>query len=381
MKVLVIRLKYIGDTLLSLPLCRSIKNSYPDAEVHYLMYEPIAPLYQNDEGLEPGIDALQVITAEEKKKPAKYLKKLHQLRRERYDIVIDTLTVPATVLISRFTGAERIIGFDKGKARSNWYTHKIPHVPNVSSLKQKLQLLNGMPDPVTPVTDMQLHFSTQEQHAIRQKLSNHGVDLDRPLILLSPIARLRIKLWPEAYFVELGRWLLDDYSSRNGNDPDMQLLIAWGPGEQQQAKTIKQKIQQASADQGRKARVFCDIKTSDVRELAALASQCQLYIGNDTGPRHIAEAAGIPTFTIFSPLFSKQVWIPNPGPQHQAIDISDVLDIGFDDHLLNIPSYADNLEHYYAMITPEIVSQQLQPLLDSLLDNHTSTVTSAAASQ
>lgn len=368
MKVLVIRLKYIGDTLLSLPLCRSIKNSFPDAEVHYLMYEPIAPLYQNEEGLEPGIDALQVITAEEKKKPLKYLKKLMQLRRERYDIVIDTLTVPATVLISRFTGAERIIGFDKGKARSNWYTHKIQHVPNVSSLKQKLQLLKAMPEPVVPVKNMLLNFSAAEIDAAREKLSKQGIDLNRPLFLISPIARLRIKLWPEDYFVQLGRWLLDNY--------DAQLMIAWGPGEQQQAKTIKQKIQ-ADNEPLIPSRVFCDIKTKNVRELAALASQCTLYIGNDTGPRHIAEAAGIPTFTIFSPVFSKHVWIPNPGTNHQAIDISDVLNLGFDDHLLNIPFYADDLEKYYRMITPEVVIERLQPMLNSAIGIRYKTVKTA----
>ncbi len=358
MKVLVIRLKYIGDTLLTLPVCRSIKNNYPDAEVHYLMYEHIASLYHSDEGLGPGIDQLQVISSQEKKHPLKYLKKLRQLRAQKYDVVIDTLTVPATVLISRFTGAKCLIGFDKGKLRSKWYTHKIPHVPNVSPMKQKLQLLRALPlpkkqsKPITFSNDMQLHFSTRETDSIRSQMQEHGLDLNKPIIMLSPIARVRFKLWPEPYFIELANWLLANY--------DVQLLIVWGPGEHTQAQAIKDNIDDNE-------RVFCDIKSS-IREMGQLASQCSLYIGNDTGPRHIAEAAGIPTFTIFSPVYSRHVWIPNPGEQHQAIDLTDVLNIGFDDHLLDMPMYHDKLDHYFNMVTPQKVIEKLNSMLEKYLN-------------
>ena len=358
MKVLVIRLKYIGDTLLSLPVCRSIKNNYPDAEVHYLMYEHITSLYQNDEGLEPGIDKLQVITPQEKKQPLKYMKKLRQLRAEKYDVVIDTLTVPATVLISRFTGAKCLIGFDKGKLRSKWYTHKIPHVPNVSPMKQKLQLLRALPlpenksKPIEFTNDMQLHFSAKETDDIRTHMQQHGINLNKPIIMLSPIARVRFKLWPEGYFIELANWLLANY--------DAQLLIVWGPGEHAQAQAIRDNIDESE-------RVFCDIK-SNIREMGQLASQCAIYIGNDTGPRHIAEASGIPTFTIFSPVYSRHVWIPNPGEQHQAIDLTDILNIGFDDHLLDMPMYEENLDHYFRMVTPQKVIDKLSPMLQKCLN-------------
>ena len=352
MKVLIIRLKYIGDTLLALPLCRSIKNSHPEIEVHYLMYESIAPLYRADSGFEPAIDQLQVITAEEKKHPLRYLQKLRHLRRQHYDVVIDTLTVPVTVLISRFTGARTTIGFDKGKWRSKWYSTRIPHVPNMRAAKQKLQLLRGMPVPVEPGADMALHFSARERRHARNRLAEQGIDLDRPVVLVSPIARIRSKLWPQEYFVELVERILDMFP--------VQMWIAWGPGEQRQAREIHDAVRD-------KDRLFCDLQTRDVREFAAIASQCALYVGNDSGPRHIAEAAGIPTFTIFSPTYSRHVWLPNPGDRHRAIDIADVLGIEFDEHLMNIPYYGAELQKYYKMITPQKALAELVQMLDQLV--------------
>ena len=350
MKILVIRLKYIGDTLLSLPILRSIKASQPDAEVHYLMYEHIAPLYQSDEGLEPGIDEIQVITQEEKKNPIKYFFKLLELRAEEYDVVIDTLTVPATVLIGKMTGAKCFIGFDKGKARSKHYTERIIHVKNLSSNMQKLGLLKGLPFPVKPIRTFELHFSEKEQQQAKQLLAEKRSDEKTPIILISPIARITGKLWPQENFTQLCHWLLEH--------TDCDILIAWGPSEQDTAMAMCQKIESP--------RVFCLDEGIELRQFASIANQCALYIGNDTGPRHISEAAGIPTFTIFSPQFSKETWIPNPGDEHQAIDLTDVLNLSQEEYAENIEEYRDRLEHYYTLITVDEVLKRLEPMLGFL---------------
>ena len=346
MKILVIRLKYIGDALLSLPVIRSIKASYPEAEIDYLLYEHVACLFEQEE----SIRRVQVITKKEKKSPEKYFKKLLKLRAEKYDVVIDLLTVPATVIISKFTGAKHIIGFDKGKQRSKFYTHPVKHIPNISSVKQKLSLLRKMPIAINCLnTDITLSFTTQECEAIRYRMQAAGLDFSRPIVMFSCIARVKKKLWPEQSYANL----IDKVKQ----ETKAQVLLVWGnKSEQKQIANIVEKVKN-------KNDVFYNIESETVRELAVIAKHCDLYIGNDSGPRHIAEAAGIPTFTVFAPSYSKRVWIPQLNDRHQAIDMQDIMNQDWCDYLLNLEDYSHNSSKYFGLLTPDVVFSSLSPML------------------
>lgn len=350
MKILVIRLKYIGDALLSLPVIRSIKQNYPDAEIDYLLYDHIACLFDG----EPSIRKVQVITQTEKKSPEKYFKKLLQLRAEKYDVVVDLLAVPVTVMISRFVGAKRVIGFDKGKKRARLYSHKIKHVQNVSSVKQKLALLKHMPFPIQNFNhDITLQFDDLECEKIRQRMARAGLDFSRPIFLFSCIARVQQKLWPEQNYVEL----INKVQSFTG----AQVLLAWGNQDERQHVTkIAEQVQN-------KKDIFYNVESKTIRELAIIAKHCNMYIGNDSGPRHIAEAAGIPTFTIFAPSYSKKVWIPELNQKHQAIDLQDVLQIDWCDYMLGLEEYSRNSNKYFNLFTPNVVYSSLSPMLEKFV--------------
>ena len=346
MKILVIRLKYIGDSLLSLPVIRSIKESCPQAVIDYLVYEHIACLFEHEQ----SIRKVQVISNAEKKNPLMYLQKLLKLRAEKYDVVIDLLAVPATVIISKFTGARHIIGFDKGKKRADLYTHPVKHVPHVSSTRQKLSLLKRMPVSINKVnTDITLSFTDEECARIKKRMLDAGLDFSRPIVLFSCIARVVHKLWPESNYVEL----INKVQEVTG----AQVLLAWG-GEKE-----RQQVAKIAGQLTNKNDVFYNVKSNTIRELAVIAKHCSMYIGNDSGPRHIAEAAGIPTFTIFSPSYSKQVWIPTLNDKHQAIDLQDVLKIDWCDYLLNLEEYNQNSSKYFGLFTPGVVYTKLAPML------------------
>ncbi len=61
MKILVIRFKQIGDAVLSSPICMTLKKTFPNAQIDYVLYEHIAPLFENHN----GIDNVIKITKEE----------------------------------------------------------------------------------------------------------------------------------------------------------------------------------------------------------------------------------------------------------------------------------------------------------------------------
>jgi ADP-heptose:LPS heptosyltransferase len=349
MKILVIRLKEIGDALLSLPLCRSLRKSIPDAEIHYLVYEHIAPLFMHD----PAIDQVQVYTPAERAKPHKYLQKMFEIRKHDYDIVIDILTVPVTVLMTRLTGARWQIGFDKGRLRSRWYKTRIPHPASLGPLDSKLKLLDGVPFPTEIERDFSLNLMPDEVAAMRSRMEQHGIDFSRRVLMFSPISRIGKKSWPKDYFVKLIDFCLANY--------DTSAVLIWGPGERELVNDIASRVVY-------KSKLHADIETRTTRELALLARNCSIFIGNDSGPRHVSEAAGISTFTIFSPQVSKHHWLPNPGPDHRAVDMCDVLDIDIDTWHEMAPLFRKNRDEYYERITPDIVISRLAPMLDEILD-------------
>lgn len=348
MKILVIRLKQIGDALLSSPVCESLHRTFPQAQIDYLLYEHIAPLFENH----PAIENVLSITPADRRYKIGYLRKVLALRRRRYDIVIDLITVPITALITRFSGAPMQIGFDKGKWRSRLYKTRVPHHGELGALDSKLAILSGLPQTVVVDRTMRICLHEREINDMRRRLLDNGVAADRPVVMFSPISRLGLKNWPSDYFAQLIEKTIDAY--------DVQVVLIWGPGE-------REAVQKIAAGVGRPQRVSSGVETRSLRELAALAANCAVFVGNDSGPRHVAEAVGTPTFTIFAPDVRKTVWLPNPGERHQALDMTDVLDIDDRQWFARQMDLRANAEQYYRRLTPDFAFAHLRKMLDTIV--------------
>ena len=344
MKILVIRLKQIGDALISLPVCKSLKQTLPEAQVDYLVYEHIAPLFEHH----PAIDNVLTISPEERRNRWKYFQKMRKIRQAKYDMVIDLLTVPITVLMTRFSGAKWQIGFDKGKWRSHLYKTPVPHLNTGSSLEAKLSILKGLPFDVGIQRSFDVVLKEDEIHAMRNRMTETGITTDRPVLLFSPVSRLAFKNWPDDYFASVVDYCLVKY--------DVHAIMVWGPDEQAAVKCLTEKIKYRD-------RVHTTIHTRDLRELATLAKNCALFIGNDSGPRHVAEAVGIPTFTIFSPPIGKHAWLPHKGIRHQGVDMCDALDIDVQTWATRVGEFHKRRDYFYRKITPGLVIKKLDPML------------------
>lgn len=348
MKILVIRLKHIGDALLSLPVCESLRRTFPQAQIDYLLYEHIAPLFKNH----PAVDNVVTITPVDRKFMLGYFTKLLALRRERYDLVVDLITVPISVFITVFTGATEQIGFDKGKWRSRLYKTRVPHDRGSGWLESKLAILAGLTHPVVVDRTVRICLDPAEIEAMQQRMQAAGVDTDKPVIMFSPISRLSLKNWPAEYFVQLIRQVL--------TDNDVQGILIWGPGEGDNVRAIADRLQLPE-------KLFANIETRDLRQLAALAANCALFVGNDSGPRHVAEAVGTATFTIFPPDVRKTAWSPKLDSRHRALDMTDVLNIDDTEWLAQAAGFHRDLEGYYRRITPGLVYEKLKPILAEIL--------------
>ncbi|MNS96591.1 ADP-heptose--LPS heptosyltransferase 2 [compost metagenome] len=154
-----------------------------------------------------------------------------------------------------------------------------------------------------------LWLSEEEKRQGRETLLAAGVDLSRPLIAMGVNSLGHYKRWPIDCFAEVARWLIEEH--------DAQILVYCGPGEEEYNRGLKPLLPPEV-----QASVFDQIKTRSVRELVGLFAHCQLFVGNDTGPRHIAQALDMPLLTIVAPQGHSAIANPVAHPRYQFIDTS-----------------------------------------------------------
>ena len=97
--ILVVRFKRIGDAILSLPLCHSLKLTFPNAKLDFVLYEEASPLFEDH----PYIDNVITISKKEQKNPFSYIKKVYKITRKKYDIIIDIMSTPKSELFCMFS--------------------------------------------------------------------------------------------------------------------------------------------------------------------------------------------------------------------------------------------------------------------------------------
>ncbi|GAB6009093.1 glycosyltransferase family 9 protein [Dysgonomonas reticulitermitis] len=346
MKILIIRFRQIGDTVLTLSLCSSLRNSFGDAEIHLVLNRSIAPLFENH----PSID--KIITFDKKENSNfSYVKKVWKTVHEnQYDIIIDMRSTLKTSLFSLFSlqSPYRI-------GRKKWYTsffHKqrIDHETKYNDLDmigRNLLLLSPLKKEYrrNDNRDFQLSISEHELDTMKQYLAENGIDFSRPIILAVVASKLSHKMWDINRMAEVIQRILDAY--------DVQIILNYIPGHEEQiARTLYEDLNQ-------NPHIFIDVQANSLRELAAMSSFCTFFFGNESGNRHIAHAMGVPSFCIVSPNVEKELWLPQNSIEAKGLGVNDIC----------LTSEQKNLTYQqrYDLITVDAVWKELAPMLEKYL--------------
>lgn len=313
-KILVIRFRQIGDSILATALCRTLKQTFPNAEIHFVLNKGIAPLFENH----PDIDRLITFSKDELKSLPKYLKKVRETVREnRYDVIIDMRTTIRTLWFSLFS---RKTPFRVGRKKSYsglLLTDRIDHydpaykldmVSRNNLLASPLEKL-GSVDYSTAFT---LGITPEEIADFREYMVSEGIDFSRPVMLVGVTTKITAKKWPVDYMVELLREIM-------ARHPELQLVFNYAPGvEETEAREIWEKLKCPEC-------VKINLQADSLRKLAALCANCDGYFGNEGGTRHIVQAMERPSFSIFSPYASKSMWLPQNRVYASGIEAADLL--------------------------------------------------------
>lgn len=307
MKILVVRFKQIGDAILSSVICNTLKRTFPEAEVDYVVYEHISPLFENHK----YIDNVISITKEEQKNPFKYLAKVWKVTRKKYDIVIDIMSTPKSEVFTLFSlGSRYRIGRRKPK-RGYTYNYKIDEPRDAKGKVDKfLKMLKPLEQEYKVMYDNNyiITLTFEEKSQMRKRMLDAGIDFSRPVYICAANSRRESKIYNTEKMKKIVERVRDELKG--------QIIFFYSPDEKDFIMKFYEKFEN-------KRDLFVNINTKSIRELAMVIANCNFFFGNEGGPRHLAQSLDIPSFAIFSPSASKKEWLSNANERHQGVEPND----------------------------------------------------------
>lgn len=345
MKILVIRFRQMGDMILATCLTNTLRKNFPHAQIDLVLNDRIAPLFEGH----PSIDNIITFTNKERHSALTYIRKVWKIvHQTHYDIIIDMRSTTNTMLFALFSHSTPYrIGLKKGYTRYVFNHTKDVCRKDESMIDHDLGLLKPLEKikPLEYIRQFTLHITEQEREDFKAYMEEQGIDFHRPIVILTAATRVERKSWGTDNFIWLLQQMLATY-------PDIQIIPNYAPGKEEEI--VRQMYQAVGAPDN----IFVDIQAKSPKELVAMSSLSCCFIGNEGGARHIAHAAGIPSFVICAPTSNKATWIPKDNVPSRALDVSDFVD----DATRRTLTY----EEQFKAITKERVWEELQSFMKEI---------------
>jgi lipopolysaccharide heptosyltransferase II len=277
-KVLVIRLRSIGDTVLTTPSLFALRQFLPQVKTHILLEDWVAPILEGS----PLVDRVIAIPRHGNSARARIARELH---RANYDVVYNFHGGTTATFLTRASGAANRVGYAHYQyARLHNHIAPSPQQiwsrPTLHSAEQQLALIGWTGVPVTDRPPTLLSVAENAAQSISAKLAANEIQDGEPLALIHPAAAFETKRWPAENFARVA----DDLAARG-----LLPVVIVSPKEK---KVLDALVAHAAT------RVVAFDNLS-LPEVVALSARARLFIGNDSGIAHIAAAVKTPCVVIF----------------------------------------------------------------------------------
>ena len=290
-KILVIKLRAIGDVLLSTPVLKNLRHNFKDAEIDFLTEPPSREIIEGN----PYVDNLIIFDRGDKS-----LGRFLNLRCKNYDLVIDLFCNPRSALMTFISGARYRVGY---AFRGRGYAYNIKLKPreevhhnvefNLDALRALgLEIIDE--NPYLPIDESAENFA--------EKFFNENDLKNKLTVALIPTGTWETKRWGLEKFAELGDIVAENFNAK--------ILIIWG--------------NEKEFEEAKKLLSFMTTKPiilprTSLKQLGAILKRCSFTIANDSGPMHISAVVGTPTLGIFGPtnphaqgpFGEKHLWVRN----------------------------------------------------------------------
>jgi len=288
-KILVIKLRHIGDVLLTVPVFRALRETFPEARVSALVN------YGTEEVLEgnPLIDEVLVYDRRIKRLPLfqhykREIEFVREVRRKRFDMTVDLTGGDRGAIISFLSGARVRIGWLDRKGwiwKRYFYTYLFHPEAKRHTVLKNLDIVRSLGIDTKDIT-VDFCISEDDRNFIKEILSKKGVR-GFPVVHIHPTSRWLFKCWNDASMAEVIKWLLEKGAT---------VILTSSPEkkEMEKAANIVSRV-------GKHHRFIDLCGKITLKELAAISEVSDLFLGIDSAPMHIAAAMGTPVIALFGP--------------------------------------------------------------------------------
>lgn len=296
-RVLVVRLRSIGDTVLSTPSLIALRRFLPAAQIDILLEDWVSPVLE-------GFDAVDNVISIEGKDLQSRLKIVRQLRRKRYDVAFNLHGGTTATFFARASGAKHRVGCKEYRYNS-LYNHLLSssadfwQKEHTHSAEQQLALLGFVGVPVADKPESRLVVTENALHSLEKKITagtRRNADFSQSFLqidtansprldgenfaLIHPTAAFDAKQWATENFACVAEFL---------KEKGLRAIAVATPKERGVLEKLKQYSRAPIV-------TFDDLS---LPEITALASRAKIFVGNDSGIAHIAAAVETPSVVIF----------------------------------------------------------------------------------
>ncbi len=274
-RVLVVKLRSIGDTVLSTPSLLALRRFLPDAEIDILIEDWVAPVLD-------GFDGVNVIPVG--KGTAERMRVARKLRQRRYDVAFNLHGGTTATLFVRASGARHRVGYADYQY-SFLYNHLLSSPTDfwgtefTHSAEQQLALLGSVGVPVEDRPKSRLVVTDKALEQVRT-ICGSGWFNTGEFAIMHPTTAFFTKQWPVENFARTAEFLAE------------QGLHTVAISSQNELVTLEQLVAASKVP-------ITTLDDLTLPEITALGSKASIFVGNDSGIAHIAAAVGTPSVVIF----------------------------------------------------------------------------------
>ena len=276
--ILLIKPSSLGDIVHAMPTCAAIRRAYPKARLTWLVKREWAGLVERIDGVDRVWPVESTLTG--------WLSQVPLLRTEGFDLVVDLQGLFRSAAIGWFSKSPLLVGFANGREGSPWFYSRRVQVPQseMHAVDRYLLVAEAVGARESGTPEFRFRIPNSDHDEIDRLLSLSGVAPGTSWVAMNVSARWPTKRWPAASFAEIADRLQQE---RFGA-----VVMIGGPEERADVAAVSAMMKTSVVDLA---------GATTVGLLPALLSKASLLVTNDSGPMHIAAAAGTPVVALFGP--------------------------------------------------------------------------------
>ena len=286
-RILIIRLAPLGETVLTTPVIRALREHFREAHIAYM----VAPTREDLVSANPHLN--EVLTYQ-----PSVPKLIYQMARRKFQMAVILQPTFRLVLHTFLSRIPLRVGFETNAAGKKLLNIAVPNNTAQHETQRYLDVVRALDVEITD-DEPEVFVNSEGETWIDNLLKIQKLDDGKPIIGINPGAATVYRRWDAANFAVLGDLLHEVYRAH--------IIITTGPRE---GKLADQVVAQMSHSP-------IIVNQATPMQLAALLQRCNLYISNDTGPMHLSTAVKTPTIALFGASNLNQ-WAP-PWEKHAVI--------------------------------------------------------------